>query len=62
MSRGYPNPSGIGMRFDFSSPMGIGRVTGNYMRIGYGDREGKTRPHPASLPCLCEYGVGHIFH
>ncbi|KEH25821.1 transmembrane protein, putative [Medicago truncatula] len=50
--RGYPNPSGTAMRFNFSSPLGMGRVTGKYMRIGYGDGEGKTRPHPAPLPCL----------
>ncbi|KEH42221.1 hypothetical protein MTR_1g064310 [Medicago truncatula] len=52
MGRGYPNPSGTGMGFNFSFPLGMGRVTGKYMRIGYGDGEGKTRPHPASLPCL----------
>ncbi|AES81189.2 F-box/RNI superfamily protein, putative [Medicago truncatula] len=27
MGRGYPNPSGTGMGFDFSSPLGMGRVT-----------------------------------
>ena len=52
MGRGYPNPLGTGMGFNFSSPLGMGRVTGKYMRIGYGDGEGKTRPHPAPLPCL----------
>jgi len=52
MGRGYPNPSGMGMRFTFSSPLGMGRVMGKYMRIGYGDGECKTRPHPAPLPCL----------
>ncbi|AES78882.1 hypothetical protein MTR_7g050570 [Medicago truncatula] len=30
----------------------MGRVTGKYMIIGYGDEEGKTRPHLAPLPCL----------
>jgi len=40
------------MRFDFSSPLGMGRVTGKYMSVGYRDKEGKTRPHPAPLPCL----------
>jgi len=50
--RGYPNPSGTGMRFNFSSPLGIGRVTSKYMRIRYEDGEGKTRHHPAPLPCL----------
>ena len=48
----YPNPSGTEMRFDFSSPLGMGRVTGKYMSVGYRDKEGKTRPHPAPLPCL----------
>jgi len=43
----YPNPSETGMRFDFSSPLRIGRVTGKYMRVEYGNGEGKTRPHPA---------------
>jgi len=40
------------MRFNFSSPLGMGRVTGKYIRIGYGDEEGKTCPHSAPLPCL----------
>jgi len=39
------------MRFNFSSPLGVGRVTSKYMGIGDGDEEGKTRPHPAPLPC-----------
>jgi len=30
----------------------MGRVTGKYTKIGYGDGEGKTRPHPAPLSCL----------
>jgi len=47
--RGYPNPSGTGMRLYFSSPVGMGRVTGKYMRVRYGDEEGKTRPHPRSI-------------
>jgi len=54
MRRGYLNPSGTGMRFNFSSPLDMGRVTGKYMRIGYGDGECQTRPHPAPLPCLNE--------
>jgi len=41
------------MRFNFSSPLGMGRVTGKYLRIGYWNGEGKIRPHPAPLPCLC---------
>ena len=52
MERRYLNPLGTGMRFNFSSLLSMGRVTGKYMRIGYGDGEGKTRPHPAPLPCL----------
>ena len=43
---------GTGIRFNFSSPLGMGRVTGKYMGVGDGDGEGKTRPHPAPLPCL----------
>jgi len=38
-----------GMWFNFSSPLGMSRVTGKYMRIGYGNGECQTRPHPA--PC-----------
>jgi len=37
------------MRLYFSSPVGMGRVTGKYMRVRYGDGEGKTRPHPRSI-------------
>jgi len=40
------------MRFNFSSPLGMGRVTGKYIGVGDGDEEGKTCPHPAPLPCL----------
>lgn len=50
MGRGYLNLSG--MRFDFSSPLGMCSVMSKYMRVGYGDGEDKTRPHPAPLPCL----------
>jgi len=46
---GSPNPSGIGMRFNFSSPLDMGRVTGKYVRIGYGDGEGKTCPPPRPI-------------
>jgi len=54
MGREYRKPLGKGMRFNFSSPLGMGRVTGKYMGVGDGDGdgEGKTRPHPAPLPCL----------
>jgi len=41
----------MGMGFNFSSMLGMGRVTGKYVRIGYGDGEGKTRL-PPPLPCL----------
>ena len=50
MMRGYPNPSRTG--FNFSSPLGMGRVTCKYMRIRYGDRKYKIHPHPAPLSCL----------
>jgi len=33
----YPNLSGTGMRFDFSSPLIMDRVTSIYMGVGYGD-------------------------
>jgi len=46
MGRGYPNPSGSGMGFNFSSLLSMGRVTGKYMKIGCGDEECKTRPNP----------------
>jgi len=48
----YPNPLGMGMRFNFSSLLDMGRVMGKYM--GVGDGEDKTHPHPAPLPCLAE--------
>jgi len=49
---GIPEPVGDGDVIQFLIPLGMGRVTGKYVRIGYGDGEGKTRPHPAPLPCL----------
>jgi len=52
MERGYPNPSRTGMRFDFSSPLGMGRVTYKYMGEEYGDMEDKIHPHPCPLPCI----------
>lgn len=30
----------------------IGRISDKYMRVEYEDEECKTRPHPATLPCL----------
>jgi len=44
MRPGYPNPSG--MRFDFSSPQGMGIVTGKYIRVGYGMEKVKLVPIP----------------
>jgi len=41
----YPNPLGTEMRFNFSSPLNKGKVTGKCMKIR--NREGKTRPHSA---------------
>jgi len=52
MGRGYPNPSG--MRFVFSFPLDMNRITGKYMRIRYGDGECKIRFHPTPLSCLKE--------
>jgi len=50
---GIPEPVGDGDEVQFIiPPLGMGRVTGKYMRIGYVDGECKTRPHPATLPCL----------
>jgi len=49
MGGGYPNPSGTGMRFNFSSPLDMGRVTGKYLRIGYED--GKVKPVPTPPHC-----------
>jgi len=40
------------MRFDLSSPLGMGKVTGKYMRAGYGNMESQTRLDPALLTCL----------
>jgi len=37
MGRGYPNPSGTGMKFNFPSMLSMGRVTSKYMRVGYRD-------------------------
>jgi len=44
MRRGYLNPSGTRMRFNFSS------LLGKYMRIEYGDEEGKTCLRPIAMP------------
>ena len=53
--------AGTGMGFSFLSPLDIGRVTGKYMRIGYGDGECKTRPHPAPLPCLPKLNFDSVY-
>jgi len=47
MRREYPNPLVTGMRFNFSSLLGMGRVTCKYMRVGDGDD--KTHPHPTPI-------------
>jgi len=52
MGREYPNPLGTEMGFNFSSPLGMRRVTGKYMGVEDEDREGKTRPHPVLFSCL----------
>ena len=52
MGREYPNPLGTGMRFNFSSPLNIGRVTDKYMGVNDEDGNDNTRPHPTPLPCL----------
>jgi len=59
--RGYPNLSGTGMGFNFSSLLGMGRVTGKYIRTEYGDMECKTHPHPAPLPCLLSMSIDDYF-
>lgn len=33
MTRGYPDPSSKGMRFNFSSPLDMSRVTCKHMRV-----------------------------
>lgn len=35
----------------------IRKVTCKYMRVGDGDGECKTRPHPFLLPCLLVYNL-----
>ena len=50
--RGNSNSSETGMRFDFASPLSMGRVTDKYVRVGYGNGEGKICPHSTSLSCL----------
>jgi len=52
MSRGYPNPLGTEMRYNFSSPLNIGRVTCKYIKVGDENGEGKIRPHHTPLSCL----------
>jgi len=49
MRQEYPNPLGTRMRFTFSSPLGMGRVTSKYMGEGDGDGEDKTHPHPRPI-------------
>jgi len=49
---GIPEPVGDGDGIQFLIPVGYGKVTDKYIRIGYRDGEGKTRPHLAPLSCL----------
>ena len=50
MRRGYPNPLGTEMRFDFSSPLGMARVTGKYMEVGYGGKVKLAPTTPIAIP------------
>ena len=52
MWRRYPNTLETRMRFNFSSPLGMDKVTSKYMEVGDGDGEGKTRPCLALMSCL----------
>ena len=47
-----PKPIGDADEIQFLIPLGMGRVMSKYMGVENGDGEGKTRPHPAPLPCL----------
>jgi len=49
---GILEPTGVGMRFNFSSLLDMCRVTGKYMGVEDEDEEGKIRSHFDSLPCL----------
>jgi len=40
------------MRFDLSSPLGMVRVTGKYIGVGYEDSEDKTRFPPRPIVML----------
>lgn len=40
------------MRFDFASPLDMGRITSKYMRVEYEDVEDKTCPHPHPIVML----------
>jgi len=51
MGQGYQNTSGTRTWSNFSSPLGMSRVTDKYMRIG---------SHPAPLPCLLESTLKHF--
>ncbi|KEH23265.1 hypothetical protein MTR_7g072625 [Medicago truncatula] len=46
------------MEFNFSSPLGMGRVASKYMRVGDEDGEGKTRPRPIAMPIRHGDGAG----
>jgi len=51
MGQEYPNPLGTGMGFNFSSPLGMSRVTDKYMRLGMGTGTGMTKPVPTPPHC-----------
>jgi len=38
------------VRFNFSTTLGMSRITDKYISIGYGDGKCKTRPHPVAMP------------
>jgi len=57
---GYTNSSRAGMMFNFSSPLGMSRVTDKYIRIGYMKVKCKTHLHPAPLPYILTPPYCHI--
>jgi len=54
---GIPEPVGDGDEIRFLIPMDMARVTGKYVKVGYRDGKGKTRPHPISLSCLVKMDI-----
>jgi len=51
MRREYPNPLGTRVRFNFSSPLNMSRITNKYMRVGDGDgvRQNPSPPRPIAM-------------